>query len=95
MADMEGEAPRQRVPILLDEQTTDDVDATHVFSRLDMAALGIHRPHAAVEEDDETPIYAPSADLIDDDRTSTDPPSFVGDTVTMVRRERRDPGRKR
>ena len=44
--DLEVAAPRQRVPIMLNEQTSNDVDGTHVFSRLDMnfAAPGEQTP---------------------------------------------------
>ncbi len=95
----EEEASHQVVPILVNEQTTDDVDATHVFSRLDMAALGAQRAAsaaaaAAAEEDEQTPIYAPDG-VIEDERTVIDPPTFGNDTVTQIRRDQRDPGRKR
>jgi serine/threonine-protein kinase len=46
--DLEDEPPRRVVPILVNETTTDDVDGTHVFSRIDMGL---------VADDAETPIY--------------------------------------
>ncbi len=76
--DLEVSAPRQRLPILLNEQTSDDVDATHVFSRADM--MRAVTPEVALEEAP-TPIYSP-ADLVplDDERTTiVETPPFLAE----------------
>jgi serine/threonine-protein kinase len=97
--DWEQEAPRRPIPILVNEQTNDDSDATHVFSRIDMSRA------AEASDDAETPIYDPGDDPgIEDELTTVDPPGYYSQ-FTMGGPERspqtppirRDvlPGRKR
>jgi serine/threonine protein kinase len=95
--ELEEEAPRKMMPIFVNEPTTDDVDATHVFSRLDMSFSGFSAEEAP------TPIYNSSGaapvdqpgEPIDDERTIIDPPTFLNEAQTLIRRDQRDPGRKR
>jgi serine/threonine-protein kinase len=83
--DLEQEAPPQVIPFLVNENTSDDSDGTHVFSRLDVRALakasqappGLASQPA--DDDAETPIYTgPAAPAsrpeIEDESTIVDPP---------------------
>jgi serine/threonine-protein kinase len=79
----EEPAPRTTLPLLINEQTTDDTDATTVFSRV---AFG--RPPMPSEED-ATPIYSPT-DLIDDERTVVETPAFLNEAIAALRA----PGKK-
>ncbi|MFT3773808.1 MAG: serine/threonine-protein kinase [Minicystis sp.] len=88
--ELEDNAPRKALPILISEQTMDDSDATTVFHRIDMV-MPSSGGHSG--EDESTPIYAPGgSDPLDDERTVVETPAFLSETLTMVRP---DPGRKR
>jgi serine/threonine-protein kinase len=68
--DLEPNEPRQVLPFLVNEQTNDDADSTHVFSRLEVALsdlLGV--------EDERT--------VLDDELTVKETPSFLRDTEPM------------
>jgi serine/threonine-protein kinase len=65
--DLEEEAPRSPLPILVSEHTSDDGDATTVFHRLPLP------PPAPPSEEELTPIYP------DDERTVVETPSFLDD----------------
>jgi serine/threonine protein kinase len=92
--DLEVEPPARPLPIVINEQTTDDSDATTVFSRIEVSAAGA--PGQPFEED-ATPIYTsgarvttpvpPRGATIDDERTVVDPPAFLTESVNEVRRE--------
>jgi eukaryotic-like serine/threonine-protein kinase len=61
--DLDNEAQRRVIPVLVNEATNDDSDGTHVFSRLDVSALarGTQAPPnlaaQSAADDAETPIY--------------------------------------
>ncbi|APR83892.1 serine/threonine protein kinase [Minicystis rosea] len=84
--ELEDDAPRKTLPLLVSEQSMEDSDATTVFHRIDML------PASRSGEDESTPIYAPSGVDLDDERTVVETPAFLTDTLTMVRQ---DLGRKR
>jgi serine/threonine-protein kinase len=65
--DLEEEAPRSPLPVLLSEHTSDDGDATTVFHRLPFP------PPASPSDEELTPIYP------DDERTVVETPSFLDD----------------
>jgi serine/threonine-protein kinase len=81
------DSPPRSVPLLISEQTTDDVDATAVFSRIEMSG-----------DEAETPVYSkadvlPSSGdhvgsaFIDDERTAVDPPGYYSEIVARGRSE--------
>ncbi len=88
--DLEGPAPRTIVPILINEQTTDDGDGTHVFSRIlpmggRTVLLGMEEQRTTPADEEKTPIFSSENAPIDEERTVIDEHSFDNDTVTTVR----------
>jgi serine/threonine-protein kinase len=86
--DLESDSTRKVIPVVIHEQTTDDSDATTVFSRLDVAASLFD---AIPPSEEETPIY-PGNEGVDDERTLVETPSFLTEMGNTPRREQ--PGRK-
>jgi serine/threonine-protein kinase len=87
--DPEEEASaRLTLPLLVNEQTTDDTDATTVFSRVNLG----YRPPAPSAEDDQTPIYSPTG-AVDDEHTVVEAPAFLNEALAALRS--RDSGRGR
>jgi serine/threonine-protein kinase len=90
------EPPPKPLPLVINEQTTDDGDSTFVFSRIDMLRVSSDLPPADQAVEEETPVYAPSRDTpVDEDRTVIDAPKFLSDDVTLVRQDDGGSGRKR
>lgn len=91
------EAQTKPLPLLINEQTSEDPDATAVFSRIDVAALrGV--PALPDEADTPTPVYPSPFDVpsdLDDEHTVVEPPAFLNDTITTVRRDLPIPPRKK
>jgi eukaryotic-like serine/threonine-protein kinase len=83
--DLEVDAPQRALPIVINEQTSDDSDATTVFSRIEMSAAGA--PDQAPEED-ATPVYTGGATM-DDERTVVEAPRFLQEELTAVHRKKR------
>ena len=85
----EPDASRNTLPLVFAEQTSDDTDATTIFSRVRM---NTGRPDSAAEED-QTPLYTPP-DLVDDERTVVEPPAFLNEARSILRGRDPTPGRK-
>lgn len=88
--ELENEAPRMPLPILISEQTCDDSDATTVFQRINMMQfVGGQAP----QEEEATPIYTATGDPADDEHTVVDTPSFLTEATPVMHGD--EPGRKR
>lgn len=91
-ADVE-DAPRKTLPLLVNEPTSDDTDATTIFSRANMNMSAPPRVSEPLAEEEQTPIYAP-ADLVDDERTIVEAPAFLNEARSVLREGFRKPSRK-
>jgi serine/threonine protein kinase len=75
--DVEANAQRGVLLFLVNEQTNDDADSTHVYSRLD---IDLSEPAAEDE-----------SSILDEEQTLEDAPAFLHDVVTTERPIPRDP----
>lgn len=88
--DRELDVVPRAIPILFTDHG-DDTDATTVFHRIDARAQVLPQP---APEEELTPIGAPGDDPVDDEHTVVEAPSFLNETLTVIRAHEQDPRRK-